>query len=135
VISRIDTLEDGRLQIYSDAIIRTYIESECVGETIYPRRWIEGVGSVLGIIHNDATDLIGFGTSALLCAYQNGESIYATSSPYYAEYDCVYNDPTFSATEEVESPAPSAQKIMQNGQLLILHEGKTYNVMGVKVGQ
>jgi len=135
VISRIDTLEDGRLQIYSDAIIRTYIESECVGETIYPRRWIEGIGSVLGIIHNDATDLIGLGTSALLCAYQNGESIYTTSSPYYASYDCVYNDPTLTATEEVESPASSAQKIMQNGQLLILHEGKTYNVMGVEVGQ
>jgi hypothetical protein len=47
----------------------------------------------------------------------------------------VYNDPTLTATEEVESPAPSAQKIMQNGQLLILHEGKTYNIMGVEVGQ
>jgi hypothetical protein len=120
VVTKIDTLEDGRLQM------QLVVELQW-STTI---TWIEGIGSRNGIVHNIATDRIGSGTDVLLCAYRDNECIYTTSSSYYAPYGCVYNDPIFSATKEVKSPTPSAQKIMYNGQLLILRDGKTYNVMG-----
>ena len=120
VVTEIDTLEDGRLQM------QLVVELQW-STTI---TWIEGIGSRNGIVHNIATDRIGSGTDVLLCAYRDNECIYTTSSSYYAPYGCVYNDPIFSATKEVKSPTPSAQKIMYNGQLLILRDGKTYNVMG-----
>ena len=133
VITGIDTLADGRLQIYSNAIIQESEGYETPFERLYPKIWIEGVGSKDGIVQNSATNRIGSGTSVLLCAYYDDDCIYTTDNPYYTSLGCVYNDPIFSATEEVESPTPSAQKVIQNGQLLILHDGKTYNVMGMEV--
>ena len=125
VITEIDTLEDGRLQM------QLVVELQW-STTI---TWIEGIGSRNGIVHNIATDRIGSGTDVLLCAYRDNECIYTTSSSYYAPYGCVYNDPIFSATEEVNAPTPSVQKIIKEGQLLILRDSKTYNVMGVEVGK
>ena len=122
VVTEIDTLEDGRLQM------QLVVELQW-STTI---TWIEGIGSKNGIVHNIATDRIGSGTDVLLCAYRDNECIYTTSSSYYAPYGCVYNDPIFSATEEVNAPTQSVQKIMYNGQLLILRDSKTYNVMGVE---
>ena len=127
VVTAINTSESGRLHIILDAIT--------TDNSKWRKRWIEGIGSLDGIIHNTATTLMGNGVTTVLCAYYNDECLYSTTDSLYSSYGCVYNDPIFSATEEVESPTPSAQKIMQNGQLLIIHEGKTYNVMGVKVGQ
>ena len=40
-----------------------------------------------------------------------------------------------NTVESVSVFAPSAQKIIFNGQLLIIHDGKMYNVMGVEVGE
>ena len=127
VVTAINTSESGRLHIILDAIT--------TDNSKWRKRWIEGIGSLDGIIHNTATTLMGNGVTTVLCAYYNDECLYSTTDSLYSSYGCVYNDPIFSATEEVESPTPSAQKIMQNGQLLIIHEGKTYNVMGVEVGQ
>ena len=129
VIIGIDTLVDGRLKIRSNAIT----ERSGGWEVPYPKVWIEGVGSRDGIIQNSATTLIGTGTTALLCAYHNDDCIYTTDNSYYTPYGCVYNDPIFTATEEVKSTKPSAQKVIYNGQLLILRDGNTYNVMGMEV--
>lgn len=120
VVTEIDTLEDGRLQM------------QLVVELQWPTTitWIEGIGSRNGIVHNIATDRIGSGTDILLCAYRDNECIYTTSSSYYAPYGCVYNDPIFTSVKELKSPIPSAQKIIYNDQLLIIRDGKTYNVMG-----
>ena len=128
VIIGIDTLVDGRLKIRSNAIT----ERSGGWEVPYPKVWIEGVGSRDGIIQNSATTLIGSGTTALLCAYHNDDCIYTTDNSYYTPYGCVYNDPIFTATEEVKSTKPSAQKVIYNGQLLILRDGKTYNIMGME---
>ena len=133
VITEIDTLDDGRLQIYSNAIIQESEGYETPFERLYPKIWIEGVGSKDGIVQNSATNRIGIGPCVLLCAYHNDECIYTTDNPYYTSLGCVYNDPIFSATEEVNAPTQSAQKIMYNGQLLILRDSKTYNVMGMEV--
>ena len=101
-------------------------------ERSIPITWIEGVGSKDGVVQNVATLRIGLGGIELLCAYHNDECIYTTDNPYYTSLGCVYNDPIFSATEEVNAPTQSVQKIMYNGQLLILRDSKTYNVMGVE---
>ena len=135
VITEIDTLDDGKLQIYSNAIIQESEGYETPFERLYPKIWIEGVGSKDGIVQNSATNRIGIGPCVLLCAYHNDDCIYTTDNPYYTSLGCVYNDPIFSATEEVNAPTQSVQKIMYNGQLLILRDGKTYNVMGVEVGE
>ena len=133
VITEIDSLDDGRLQIYSNAIIQESEGYETPFERLYPKIWIEGVGSKDGIVQNSATNRIGIGPCVLLCAYHNDDCIYTTDNPYYTSLGCVYNDPIFSAIEEVNAPTQSVQKIMYNGQLLILRDGKTYNVMGMEV--
>ena len=133
VITEIDSLDDGRLQIYSNAIIQESEGYETPFERLYPKIWIEGVGSKDGIVQNSATNRIGIGPCVLLCAYHNDDCIYTTDNPYYTSLGCVYNDPIFSATEEVNAPTQSVQKIIKDGQLLILRDGKTYNVMGVEV--
>ena len=128
VITEIDTLDDGKLQMQLMANLQDDWHERSI-----PKTWIEGVGSKDGIVQNSATLKIGFGEFELLCAYHNDECIYTTDNPYYTSLGCVYNDPIFSATEEVNAPAQSAQKIMYNGQLLILRDGKIYNVMGVEI--
>ena len=133
VITEIDSLDDGRLQIYSNAIIQESEGYETPFERLYPKIWIEGVGSKDGIVQNSATNRIGIGPCVLLCAYHNDECIYTTDNPYYTSLGCVYNDPIFSATEEVKLFTPSAQKIMHNGQLFILRDSKTYNIMGMEI--
>ena len=133
VITEIDSLDDGRLQIYSNAIIQESEGYETPFERLYPKIWIEGVGSKDGIVQNSATNRIGIGPCVLLCAYHNDDCIYTTDNPYYTPYGCVHNDSFFTATEEVNAPTQSVQKIMYNGQLLILRDGKTYNVMGIEV--
>ena len=102
-------------------------------ERSIPITWIEGVGSKDGIVQNSATNRIGIGPCVLLCAYHNDDCIYTTDNPYYTPYGCVHNDSFFTATEEVNAPTQSVQKIMYNGQLLILRDGKIYNIMGVEL--
>lgn len=133
VITEIDSLDDGRLQIYSNAIIQESEGYETPFERLYPKIWIEGVGSKDGIVQNSATNRIGIGPCVLLCAYHNDDCIYTTDNPYYTPYGCVHNDSFFTATEEVNAPTQSVQKIMYNGQLLILRDGKIYNIMGVEI--
>ena len=133
VITEIDSLDDGRLQIYSNAIIQESEGYETPFERLYPKIWIEGVGSKDGIVQNSATNRIPLGPCVLLCAYHNDDCIYTTDNPYYTPYGCVHNDSFFTATEEVNAPTQSVQKIMYNGQLLILRDSKTYNVMGMEV--
>ena len=135
VITEIDSLDDGRLQIYSNAIIQESEGYETPFERLYPKIWIEGVGSKDGIVQNSATNRIGIGSCVLLCAYHNDDCIYTVDNPYYTPLGCVYNDPIFTSMEEVKSSTPSAQKIMHNGQLFILRDSKTYNIMGVEVGK
>ena len=130
VITEIDTLDDGKVQMQ----LMVNLQDEWHERSI-PITWIEGVGSKDGVVQNVATLRIGLGGIELLCAYHNDECIYTTDNPYYTSLGCVYNDPIFSATEEVNAPTQSVQKIMYNGQLLILRDSKTYNVMGVEVGE
>ena len=115
-----------------DVILPVEQEGNIIYEEKFSKTWIEGIGSIDGIVHNNATLLEGSCISVLLCAYHNDDCIYTTDDSYYTPYGCVYNDPIFTATEEVKSTKPSAQKVIYNGQLLILRDGKTYNIMGME---
>ena len=132
VIIGIDTLYNGRLKIISNAIIQEEINGN-IHEEKRQKIWIEGVGSIDGIVHNDATTMYGSGKKILLCAYHDDECLYVTDYPSYIPLGCVYNNGIFTEIETVELLTQSAQKIMYNGQLLILRDGKTYNVMGIEV--
>ena len=128
IVTEIDTLKDGQLKIQLVVKLQQngYEKSSSI-------TWIEGIGSINGIIGNNATLRVGSGVHVLLCAYHNDDCIYTTEDSFYIPYGCVYNDPIFTATEEVKSTKPSAQKVIYNGQLLILRDGNTYNAMGMEV--
>jgi hypothetical protein len=132
VVTNVNKLDDGRLQFYLDAIVRDEYLNQ---EEKFPKTWIEGVGSVDGIIHNNAIiGVDGNGKTALLCAYHNDECRYTTDNPAYVPLGCIYNEgDDINAVEDICVSAPSVQKIIKDGQLFILRDGKVYNAMGVEV--
>jgi hypothetical protein len=134
VITEIDTLDDNRLKITSDAFLRTDYNNWEIYEEPYTIVWIEDVGSMDGIVHSDPTSMDGNLSNILLCAYQNEEHIYATSHPFYEVLGCVYNEgDVITNIEEVKSKKTVVEKVIRNGQIFIIREGKTYNVMGIEV--
>lgn len=98
-----------------------------------PIEWIEGVGSTEGFLmgYPPCGWVGGIGCN-LLCAYKDEELRYMGGT-FYEEYGCEYNATT--AVDDIPTPKTSSKKFLQEDQLLILHDGKTYNVMGVEVGQ
>ena len=132
IVTNVVTIDDGRLQVYLDAIVRDEYLNQ---EEKFPKTWIEGVGSIDGIVHNNAIlGVGGNGKSLLLCAYHNNECRYTTENPEYTPLGCVYNEgDVINAVEHVSASTPSVQKIIKEGQLLILRDSKTYNVMGMEV--
>ena len=132
IVTSVNTLDDGRLQVLLDAIVRDEYANE---EEKFSKTWIEGIGSVDGIIHNNAiVGVGGNGKTALLCAYHNDECRYTTDNPEYVPLGCIYNEgDDINAVEDICVSAPSVQKIIKDGQLFILRDGKVYNAMGVEV--
>ena len=134
IITDIDTSNDGRLHITSDVIVRVIDGGIILEEDRQKQQWIEGVGSADGIVQNNATLRMGNFVTVLLCAYNNDECCYTTDNPGYTPLGCVYNEgDVINAVEDVSVSAPSVQKIIKEGQLLILRDSKTYNVMGVEI--
>ena len=132
IVTSVNTLDDGRLQVLLDAIVRDEYANE---EEKFSKTWIEGIGSVDGIIHNNAiVGVGGNGKTALLCAYHNDECRYTTDNPAYVPLGCIYNEgDDINAVEDICVSAPSVQKIIKDGQLFILRDGKMYNIMGMEV--
>ena len=130
VITGIDTLNDNRLKITSDAFLSydyNYLEPWNI-------IWLEGIGSTHGIVHCDPTLMNGNLSNILLCAYQNEEHIYTTIYPYYEVLGCIYNEgDVITNIEEVKSKKTVVEKVIRNGQIFIIWEGKTYNVMGIEI--
>ena len=101
VITKIDTLDDGRLQITSDAIV--IFEDGEVGtfEEKQQQIWIEGLGSINGIVHTGINPgIAGNPAIVMLCAYRDDECVYKTdyNDPYWIDYTqlgCVYNEGDF----------------------------------------
>ena len=122
---------DGMATITLNAIQQTYENGKLV-EKQYEKVWISGLGSIDGIVHNSMQE-VSNKRITMLCAWLEDECIYSTYLPIYNTLGCVYNSNTTTAIEDIQPITPSYQKLLRDGQLLIIHEGKTYNVMGVAI--
>ncbi len=134
-----DTTEDGACRMFLEVVF----PDETTTATNAEKVWLAGLGSIDGIVHNAAkrtSDVHAAParsassetqTSVMLCAWREDSRLYTTNHPDYDTFGCVYNqDPT--AVEDLPSPS-SYQKIIHEGTLLILHEGKVYNVIGIQI--
>ena len=137
-----DTTEDGACRMFLEVVFpegTTPVENA-------EKVWLAGLGSIDGIVHNAAkrtSDTYAAPsrsassetqTSVMLCAWREDSCLYTTDHPDYDTFGCVYNqDPT--SIEDTHSPSPMTdyQKHLRNGQLLIINNGKTYNVLGVQI--
>ena len=139
VVTGKDTLENGACRMMLEVV---FPEETSTVENAQ-KVWLAGLGSIDGIVHNAAIQTNNAHaapaksassetqTSVMLCAWREDSCLYTTNHPEYDTFGCVYNqDPT--AVEDI-STTSSYQKILHEGKLLILHNGKIYNVLGVSV--
>ena len=75
----------------------------------------------------------------LVCVSRNGQMLYSIDQEekqrYGAACKCLSagaEDPETNI-ETITTPTPTTQKIIRDGQLYIIRDGKTYNIMGVEV--
>ena len=105
-------------------------------------QYVESIGN-FGTTSGDFFKLIGninipvsLHAEHLVCASQNGVLLYQMDNAEMERLgtECLC-DGEKTALEAITPSVNSFHKILQDGQLLIQTEDKTYNVMGVKVGQ
>jgi hypothetical protein len=130
VLTQKDTLSDGRAILTLKAILFEEQNEQFV-EKSHKKVWIAGLGSLDGIVHNNITTAEDYQIT-MLCAWLEDECIYTTDHPLYKSLGCVYNSSSTTTIENIQPTTPSYQKFLRDGQLIIIHEGKTYNVMGVE---
>ena len=138
-----DTTEDGACRMFLEVVF----PEETTTATNAEKVWLAGLGSIDGIVHNTATRTSNAHaaparsahssetqTSVMLCAWREDSCLYTTDHPDYNDIGCIYNqDPTAIEDTHSSSPMTDYQKLLRNGQLLIIHKGKTYNVLGVQI--
>ena len=136
-----DTTEDGACRMFLEVV---FPEETTTAENA-EKVWLAGLGSVDGIVHNaakrtsnahDAPSRSASSSetesSVMLCAWREDSCLYTTNHPDYDTFGCVYNqEPT--SVEDISTSQSSYQKIIREGQFLILHNGKTYSVMGIEL--
>lgn len=135
-----DTTEDGACRMFLEVV---FPEEPTTAENA-EKVWLAGLGSVDGIVHNAAKRTSNAHaapsrsasseteSSVMLCAWREDSCLYTTNHPDYETFGCVYNqDPT--SVEDISTSQSSYQKIIREGQFLILHNGKTYSVMGIEL--
>lgn len=140
VVTGKDTLENGACRMFLEVVF----PEETTTATNAEKVWLAGLGSVDGIVHNAAkrtsnahaapsrSDSSETESSVMLCAWREDSCLYTTNHPDYETFGCVYNqDPT--SVEDISTSQSSYQKIIREGQFLILHNGKTYSVMGIEL--
>ena len=135
-----DTTEDGACRMLLEVVFPDETTAENAEKV-----WLAGLGSVDGIVHNAAKRTSNAHaapsrsassseteSSVMLCAWRDDSCLYTTDHPDYDTFGCVYNqEPT--SVKDIHSSQSSYQKLLRDGQLFIIHNGKTYNVLGVKV--
>ena len=100
--------------------------------------YAEGIGSLSG----DFFQLINqkrYNTcphnNHLVCASQNGVMLYQMDDAAIDRLgaECLCEGYVGTSVETIITPNTNASKLIQDGQLFILRDGKTYNVMGIEV--
>jgi hypothetical protein len=144
VVTGKDTLENGACRMFLEVVF----PEETTTATNAEKVWLAGLGSIDGIVHNTATRTSNAHaaparsahssdtqTSVMLCAWRDDNCLYTTDHPDYDTLGCVYNIDEMTAVEDIHSSSSMTdyQKLLRNGQLLIIHEGRTYSVMGIQI--
>ena len=95
----------------------------------------ERFGSLRGWLLSDFGMVDGGGVNFMVCAFDNnGELLFKpTHNNELDEIEDCYINETKTDIENITLPTVSLQKVIHNGQLLIIKDGKTYNLMGVEV--
>lgn len=87
---------------------------------------IEYVGCIGGIL-SPITEISTCGDGLfLLCCSIGDELLYQTEEA--KKYGCRYENYVIDVVDKVVSTTPSAEKILENGQIFIQHNGKRYNL-------
>lgn len=95
----------------------------------------ERFGSLRGWLRSDFGMVDGGGVNFMVCAFDNnGELLFKpTHNNELDEIENCYINETKTNIENITTSNTSLQKVIYNGQLLIIKDGKTYNLMGVEV--
>ena len=108
------------------------------------REYVEGIGSFgegyneagefffLILNHPYTTESVGV---HLVCVSKNGQLLYQMDAAEMERLrtECLCDGGISSAVEAITTPDSDTKKFLHNNQLLILRDGKTYNVMGMEV--
>ena len=105
--------------------------------------YVEGIGSFgSNYGHNDFYQLIvnaprlsDVYSQHLVCASKNGQLLYKMDDAEMERLgaECLCEGYVDTSVETKITPNTNASKLIQDGQLFILRDGKTYNVMGVEI--
>ena len=93
-------------------------------------------GNFFSLVNDNKPVILCYLGTFLICVSQNGKRLYNVSEANIERYDLdceCQNQDTPTDIEIITAPTPSIQKIIREGQLYIIKDGKTYNVMGVEV--
>ncbi|MBQ5388419.1 MAG: hypothetical protein IIU55_05025 [Paludibacteraceae bacterium] len=109
------------------------------------RQYVEGIGSFGACYaHNDFYQLIADAplysdvySQYLVCVSKNGKLLYQMDDAEMEqlETECLCEGYVGTSVETIITSNTKANKLIQDGQLLILRDGKTYNLMGMEVGK
>jgi hypothetical protein len=133
VVTGKDTLENGACRMMLEVVL----PEETASVENAQKVWLAGLGSIDGIVHNVASRATKARssetqTSVMLCAWRDDDCLYTTNHPDYNSYGCVYNqDPT--AVDNIPTSHLYYHKILYGDQLLIIRDGKIYNVIGQEI--
>ena len=100
---------------------------------------MEGIGSLSGdffqLINQQINVPTCFVGNHLVCASQNGVMLYQMDDAEMEQLgaECLCEGYVGTSVETIITSNTNASKLIQDGQLFILRDGKTYNVMGMEV--
>ena len=103
--------------------------------------YIEGIGAINGrgfgiwvwLEHLTLPDI--YVSTPLVCASKNGQLLYKMDESKMEQLgvECLCDGYVGTSVETITTPDTDNLKLLLNGQLYILRDGKTYNVMGMEV--
>ena len=101
--------------------------------------YVEGLGSLTGDFYQLVKPQTAYPTcytgTHLVCASQNGVMLYQMNDVEMEQLgaECLCEGYVGTSVETIITSNTNASKLIQDGQLFILRDGKTYNVMGMEV--
>jgi hypothetical protein len=104
------------------------------------KEYVEGIGSLSGdffqLINRKRFNTCPH-TNHLICASQDGQLLYQMDDTEMEQLgaECLCEGYVSTSVETIITPNTNDSKHIQDGQLFILRDSKTYNVMGVEVGK